>query len=85
MLGCGTVALNTTQLMLKCMYKGLLCEECVARGRYSKSNLKIDLRELKRELIERRFIPASEYEEISKKQVEIIKIINSIGCTCAIQ
>ena len=67
------------------MYKGLLCEECVARGRYSKSNLKIDLREMKRELTERRFISASEYGEISKKQVEIIKTIKSIGCNCAIQ
>jgi hypothetical protein len=67
------------------MNKGTLCEECVARGRYSKSNLKIDLRELKRELAERRNIMASEFEEINKKQIEIIKTINSIGCNCAIQ
>ncbi len=67
------------------MYKGTLCEECVARGRYSKSNLKIDLRELNRELAERRNIMAGEFEEIRKKKIEIIKTINSIGCNCVIQ
>lgn len=67
------------------MNKGTLCEECCARGRYSKSNLKIDLRELKRELTERNFIPANELKEMGEKQVEIIKMINSIGCNCAIQ
>lgn len=66
-------------------YAGLLCEECVARGRYSKSNLKIDLRNLNRELLERQFIPADELKEIFDKKVEIIKRINSIGCNCAIQ
>jgi len=66
-------------------YIGLLCEECVARGRYSKSNLKIDLRELNRELEERRNIMASEIQEIGEKKREIIKRISEIGCNCAIQ
>ena len=67
------------------MTKGTVCEECNARGRYSKSNLKIDLREINRELTERKNIMASEFQELHDKKVEIIKIINSIGCNCAIQ
>lgn len=80
MLGFGTVTQNTTQLMLS-----MMCEECVARGRWSKTNLKIDLRELNRELTERRHLMNGEIQEINLKKVEIIKKINSIGCTCAIQ
>ena len=64
-----------------------LCEECIARGRYSMTNLKIDLREVKRELAERRNIMASEFKELSQKQSELLKIIMSgdIKCTCSIQ
>lgn len=67
------------------MNKGTVCDECNTRGRYSKSNLKIDLREIKRELAERTNIMASEYQELYNKQLEIIKTMNTIGCTCAIQ
>ena len=65
----------------------IMCEECVARGRYSMSNLKIDLREVKRELAERKNIMASEFKELSDKKSELLKIIMSgdIKCTCSIQ
>jgi len=65
-------------------YFGTLCEECVVRGRYSKSNLKIDLREIKREFSERKYIPASEYKELSEKQSEIIERLASrnLKCNC---
>jgi len=67
--------------------KTTLCEECIARGRYSMTNLKIDLREVKRELVERKNIMASEFQELSDKQSELLKIIMSgdIKCTCSIQ
>lgn len=69
------------------MTNGTLCEECSARGRYSMTNLKIDLREVKRELMERKNIMATEFKELSDKQRELLKIIMSgdIKCTCSIK
>lgn len=66
------------------MEKGTVCSECNARGRYSMTNLKIDLREIKRELTERKNIMASEWQELADKQNKLIKMIFSgdIKCTC---
>lgn len=69
------------------MNNGTLCEECIARGRYSMTNLKIDLREVNETFAERKHIMASEFEELSQKKKELLKIIMSgdIKCNCEIQ
>lgn len=69
------------------MHKSTVCEECNARGRYSMTNLKIDLRKVKRELTERKNIMESEFIELSRKQSELLNIIISgdIKCNCSIQ
>ena len=64
-----------------------VCDECAARGRYSKTNLKIDLREINRTLIERKNIMVSEYLDLCHAKEEIIKRLldRSLGCNCEIQ
>ena len=67
------------------MNQGTLCEECTARGRYSMTNIKIDLREIKRELTERKTIMASEYKELSDKQKWLLEMMNNVSCNCLIK
>jgi len=63
-----------------------ICKECNKRGRYSKSNLKIDLREIKNILETKNNIMASEYVELSLSKEEIIKRLldRSLLCNCKI-
>lgn len=60
-----------------------MCDDCIARGRYSKTNLKIDLRELRREKNERKYLPLNELKSINDQLKEITKrIIECVECTC---
>ena len=61
-----------------------ICKECIARGRYSKTNLKIDLREIKEILENRKNIMASEYLDLCHAKEEIIKRLldRSLLCNC---
>jgi len=61
-----------------------MCKECIKQGRYSKSNLTIDLREVKHVLETRPNIMASEYIDLCYAKNQIVKKLldKSLECNC---
>lgn len=61
-----------------------LCQHCIKLGRYSKTNLKIDLQEIMEIMEKRKTIMASDYIDLCTAKKEIIKrlIDKSLLCDC---
>jgi hypothetical protein len=62
----------------------IICNECIKRGRYSKSNLLIDFREVKHQIETAENIMGGDYILLCEAKNEILKRLldRSLICNC---